>query len=160
MGMRGWSLLVTILYAVVGNAQQLPHSIVLDSRTGQAVPFNSVVTPGRVTMITFWGTWCAHGKHQVKTIAAKLPEWRKQADFDFVAIAEDQVGTENLVTKFVTANKWSFPCYTDAAAVLKASLRFFALPYTMVIDRKGMVVYAHIGYSTGEDFVGAMLAVR
>lgn len=149
MGMRSWFLLVNILYAVDGNAQRLPHSIVKDSRTGQAVPFNSVARPGRVTMIAFWGTWCAHGKHQVKTIAVRLPEWRKQADFDFVAIAEDQVGTEPKVTKYIRDNKWTFPCYTDATANLKHSMGFFALPYTIIINRQGKIVFTLTGYDDG-----------
>lgn len=140
--------------------QQLPGTAIKDSRTGRAVPFNQMVVAGRVTMVTFWGTWCAHGKHQVKTIAAKLPEWRKQVDFDFIAVAEDQQGTESLVTKYVRDNKWTFPCYTDAAANLKPAMGFFALLYTIVVDGTGKIVFEHTCYSTGNDFVKAIVAVK
>lgn len=139
--------------------QQLPGTAIKDSRTGRAVPFNQMVAAGRVTMVTFWGTWCAHGKHQVKTIAAKLPEWRKQVDFDFVAIAEDQVGTEHLVAVFISNNKWTFPCYTDARAMLKLELHFFALPYTMIVDSAGKVVFTHTGYDDGDRLYRELMRV-
>jgi len=149
---------VFVLGALSAKSQQLPSVKVADSRTGKVVPFNSVVKRGRVSLITFWGTWCTHGKHQVKTIAAKLPEWHKHVDFDFVAIAEDQVGTEGLVSKYVAINNWSFPCYTDAAAGLKPSLGFFALPYTIVVDRNGKVVYKYTGYENGGMLLRAIEA--
>ena len=145
-----------VSFPLITNGQVLPETKVTDSRTGMSVPFSSVTKSGRVSVITFWGTWCAHGKHQVKTIAAKLPEWHEHVDFDFVAIAEDQVGTEGLVSKYLAINNWSFPCYTDAAAGLKPSLGFFALPYTIVVDRNGKVVYKYTGYVSAETLLNAL----
>ena len=131
-------------------AQPLPKTFITDVNTGKKTAFNEIVPTGKVTLITFWGTWCAHGKRQVKTISRKMEEWKKQADFNFIAIAIDQQNNEQLVQPYVHAQGWHFPCYMDANSALKQPLHFDALPYNMIIDKNGKIVYTHTGYEDEE----------
>ena len=136
--------------------QQLPVTPIKDVATGKKVPFNELCAKGKVTLITFWGTWCAHGKREVKTIAAKLPEWRKQANFDFIAIAAHEQHSEQFVNVFVTQQRWKFPCYVDVRADLGGSFDLKALPLTLIVDQKGKVVFTHTGYDNGKDIIGRL----
>lgn len=146
---KALTFLMALSLAYSAPAQKLPQTVITDARTGKNIPFSSVIRPGRVTLVTFWGTWCAHGKHQVKTIVARLPVWRKGADFDFIAIAADQQHTEDLVRRYVLSNKWTFPCYIDARSELKPQLHFYALPYTLIVDKHGKIAFSYTGYDDG-----------
>src|SRR5579872_3955410 len=72
------------------DAQELPKTQIRDLNSGKQVAFNEIFDKGKVTLVSFWATWCIPGKREVKTIAAKMAEWRKQSDFNYIAIAVDQ----------------------------------------------------------------------
>lgn len=150
--MREIFLTVALLgWMLVLHSQELPATVITDIRSGKKLPFNEIVAKGRVTLISFWATWCVPGKRQVKTIIRRVPEWRKQAEFDYIAIAVDLQGTEDLARNFALSKRWSFPEYIDAESELKQPLVFQALPFILIIDKKGKIVYRHTGHVDGEE---------
>ena len=130
-----WSLLL-LSFTGIGlvfnlHAQELPKTQIRNLNTGKKVAFNKAIEKGKPTLISFWATWCAHGKRQVKTIFRKMPEWKKQADFDYVAIAVDQ-HDEDIARTYARAQGWNFPCYIDPNSDLKPSLGFKAMPFIVI----------------------------
>ena len=140
---------VLLVLALHLQAQQLPTVQVTDAHTGKKIAFNETIGKGRVTLISFWATWCAHGKRQVKTIERNLPAWKKQADFNYIAIAVDEQHTEELARTYTRAQGWKFPVYIDANSALKGPLSFFALPYIIIIDKQGKIAFTHTGFDDG-----------
>ncbi len=141
--------LVAILLVFSLPAQELPKTMITDVKSGKKVPFNAILEKNKVTLISFWATWCVPGKREVRTIARKMAAWKKQADFNYVAIAVDQQHNEDLALNFARSQQWNFPSYIDANSDLKRSLNFLALPYIMIIDKNGKVVFTHTGYDDG-----------
>ncbi|GAA4470467.1 hypothetical protein GCM10023093_31810 [Nemorincola caseinilytica] len=129
-------------------ARSLPAATLTDVRTGQKVSFANACPRGRVTLVCFWGTWCAHGKRQEQTIARNLPTWQRLMDFHHIAIATDQEGLEHQLLPYIQARGWTFPCYTDPGSALKHALGASALPYIVIVDKKGRIAYTHTGYLT------------
>lgn len=126
---------------------QLPATNIREVRTAKTLPFNQAIKKGKLNLICFWGTWCAHGKHQVKTIATQLTSWQKQFDLHFIAIATDEQTTEHLLLPYIRTQKWAFPVYLDLNSQLKHALNVTeALPYIIIIDKNGKVEYEHTGY--------------
>lgn len=144
------AMLLVVSFLFAATAQVLPSSPVINLQTGRSLPFNELATKGKTTLICFWGTWCLPGKRQIKTIVRNLPQWHKPADFTFITIAEDHQSVDGLEQKYASSQKWQFPHYLDATNALKNHLRFHALPYTIIIDRNGSIVYRHTGYVEGE----------
>ncbi len=132
-------------------AQALPPSSVTDLRTARSVSFSELAPKGKFTLICFWATWCLPGKRQIKTIVRNLPQWHRIADFNFITIAEDHQSIDGLELRYARSQKWQFPHYLDETNALKSSLKFHALPYTIIIDRKGSIIYSHTGYIEGEN---------
>lgn len=128
---------------------KLPSTTVADIATGKKMAFSSLCPRGQVTLITFWATWCAPGKHEVKTISQHLGDWRKQVQFNYLTIAVDQQKKEHLVPEYVKTHKWQFPCYMDAYSALKPHFGINTLPYTLIIDKRGAIAYSHTGYVAG-----------
>jgi thiol-disulfide isomerase/thioredoxin len=130
------------------DAQELPKTQIKELYSGKKIAFNEIFEKNKVTLISFWGTWCVPGKREVRTIAGNMADWKKQADFNYIAIAIDQ-HNEDLARKYARAHGWSFPCYIDPNSDLKRPLNFLALPFIMIIDKRGKVVFTHTGYDDG-----------
>jgi len=47
---------------------------------------------------------------------------------------------------------WEYEVLSDKNSDLKRALNFQAVPYTMVIDTEGNIVYTHDGYVEGDEF--------
>lgn len=148
------------LFVYPADAQQLPHTLVRDVKTGKMVFIDEAIGRGRVTLISFWATWCNPGKREVKTIAAKLDEWRKRFAINYIAVAVDQQHNEELVRPFVQKHGWKFPVYIDANSDLKRALNFNALPYILIIDKSGRIVFTHTGYDDGTGILSRLKEIN
>ena len=132
-------------------AQGLPDTQIKDVNSGKKLPFNETVEKGKVTVISFWATWCVPCKKEIKNISLKLPEWKKEADFNYMTVSIDEPRAEGLVRTYALSQGWSFPFYLDANSDLKRSLSFQNVPYTMIIDKNGKVAFTHTGYEEGGE---------
>lgn len=142
-----------ILLAALGlalnlGAQELPKTQVRNLNTNKQVAFNDIFEKGKVTLVSFWATWCIPGKREVRTIARNMADWKKQSDFTYIAIAVDQRDAA-LASTFAQKQGWRFPVYIDPNNDLKRLLNFHPLPFIMIVDKKGKIVFTHTGYDDG-----------
>lgn len=87
-----------------------------------------------------------------------MPQWKTEADFNYVTISIDESRAEGLVRSYAKSQGWDFPYYIDANSDLKRSLNFQTVPFTAIIDKNGKVAYMHSGYEEGgEDEVFAKI---
>jgi thiol-disulfide isomerase/thioredoxin len=133
------------------HAQQLPNTQIKNLQSGQKVAFKDIVESGKVTVISFWATWCIPCKKEIKNISKVLPEWKKEADFNYMTVSIDEVRAEGIARTYGISQGWTFPFYIDANSDLKRSLNFQSVPFTLIIDQKGKIVFRHIGYEEGGE---------
>lgn len=141
------------LATATGFAQEvsLPGTQIKDVATGKKVAFNEAFTPGKVTVVSFWATWCVPCKKEIKNVRDKLPGWRQEADFDFLTVSIDESRAEGLVRSYAKAQGWDFPYFIDPNSDLKRSLNFQNVPFTIIVDKTGKVVFQHSGYEEGGE---------
>ena len=150
--MKKMLLAATCLFASMAlHAQELPDTQIKDVNSGKKVAFNDVLEKGKVTVISFWATWCVPCKKEIKNISLKLPEWKKEADFNYMTISIDEARAEGLVRTYALSQGWNFPYLIDANSDLKRSLSFQSVPYTIIIDKTGKVAFSHTGYEEGGE---------
>jgi len=137
--------------AVSVHAQTLPDTQIKDVSSGRKVNFNETVEKGKVTVISFWATWCIPCKKEIKNISLKLADWKKEADFNYQTISVDKVEAEGLVRTYAISQGWKFPYFIDANSDLMRSLSFQNVPFTMIIDKNGKVAFTHSGYEEGGE---------
>ena len=82
---------------------------------------------------------------------AKLEDWKKEADFNYMTVSIDESRAEGLVRSYAKSQGWDFPYYIDPNSDLKRSLNFQSVPFTMIVDKNGKVVYMHAGYEEGGE---------
>jgi len=143
-------LIVTLLISCTLFAQsELPDTQIKDVKSGKSLPFNGTFTKGKVTLISFWATWCVPCKKEIKNISKKLPGWQKETDFNYITVSIDESRSEGLVRSYAISQGWQFPSYIDPNSDLKRSLNFQTVPFTMIVDKNGKVAFMHSGYEEG-----------
>lgn len=152
--MNKWiATLIGVLFstAVWAQVKELPNTPIKDVQTGKKLAFNEVVKPGRVTVVSFWATWCVPCKKEIKNVRNKLGGWKEETDFDFITVSIDESRSEGLVRSYAKSQGWEFPYYIDNNSDLKRSLNFQTVPYTIIVDRGGNIAFSHTGYEEGSE---------
>ena len=132
-------------------AQELPETQIKDVNSGKKMAFNQAFEKGKVTLVSFWATWCVPCKKEIKNISIKLPEWKKEADFNYITVSVDEARAEGLVRTYAISQGWNFPFYIDANSDLKRSLSFQSVPFTIIVDKNGKIAFTHTGYEEGGE---------
>lgn len=137
--------------AVYAQSVELPDTQIKDVSSSKKTSFNKTVEPGKVTLISFWATWCVPCKKEIKNVREKMEDWKKEADFNFMTVSIDESRAEGLVRSYAKSQGWDFPYYIDANSDLKRSLNFQTVPFTVIVDKNGKVAYTHSGYEEGSE---------
>jgi thiol-disulfide isomerase/thioredoxin len=135
----------------MAQSTDLPDTQIKDVSTNKKIAFNKTFEPGKITLVNFWATWCVPCKKEIKMVCKNLPEWQKEIDFNYVTVSVDEARAESLVKSYAVSQGWNFPYYIDPNSDLMRSLNFRTVPFTIIVDEKGKVVYTHQGYSQGGE---------
>lgn len=131
-------------------AQDLPTTTIRDLQ-GRQVTFDQTFEKGKITLVSFWATWCIPCKQEIKNIKGKLDAWQKEVPFNYMTISIDDARNTAMVKTFAKSQGWNFPTYVDPNSDLKRSLNFQNVPYTIIVDQNGKIVYQHTGYEEGGE---------
>ena len=100
---------------------------------------------GRVVLIDFWATWCAPCRQAMKSMKP-MKEELKGKDVDFVFVT-DETSPQVLWKKMITDIHGEHYYLTNAQnADLLKKYQFTGIPAYLILDRKGRVVYQHVGF--------------
>lgn len=122
------------------------------SLNGKKVAFNSTVATGKVTMISFWATWCVPCKKEIKSIRENLANWQSEVpEFNYMTVSVDDARATAQVRAYAKSQGWDFPTYLDPNSDLKRSLNFQDVPFVIIVDKEGKVAYQHSGYEEGGE---------
>lgn len=137
--------------AVMAQGSDLPDTQIKDVATNKKMAFNKTFEAGKVTLVNFWATWCVPCKKEIKTIRKNLPDWHKEVEFNYMTVSVDEARAESLVKSYAKSQGWDFPYYIDPNSDLMRSLNFRTVPFTIIVDGSGKVVYTHQGFSQGGE---------
>lgn len=126
-------------------------AVAFSNEKGEVLTLGSL--KGKVVVINFWATWCPPCRAEMPSLQAMYEKWKDHPGFVFLAVdADNQPEKAN---KFLQKNGYTFPAYRQVSPV-PASLAGNTLPETVVLDKKGKLVFRHVGmanYDSG-DFHG------
>ena len=129
-----------------------PPCVIKDLQ-GQDVDLKKFTHQGKVTIISFWATWCSPCKKELENMTDLLDDWGKKYNVQLVAISIDDTRNLMKVKPYVDGKKWKFTVLSDVNSETRRVLNYPSVPYTLVIDKDGKIVYKHIGYQEGDEFV-------
>lgn len=119
-------------------------------------PQNVAQWRGKVLVINFWATWCPPCLKEIP----EFVEWQREyqaRNVQFVGIAvEDSLP----VAKYLNSQAVNYPILVagDAGSELARQLGnlFNAVPFTVVVDSQGRIVYRQPGEMSKEQFLQAV----
>lgn len=135
----------------LGKASKIPDTEVTTLK-GNKVKLSNELASDKYTIISFWATWCKPCKKELSNLSYLLPKWKKQYDVELLAISLDNSQTSRKVKSYVNGKGWQFDVLLDPNNNTKRQLNFNAIPYSMIVDKNGKIIYKHSGYKSGDEY--------
>jgi len=115
---------------------------------------------GKVLVINFWATWCPPCRKETPAFVKLQEKYGKQG-LQFIGVAIDE---KDNVENFADTYGVNYPMLLGDLEAINVSKsygnRFGALPYTVIVDRKGKISYIQPGElleTTAEEKIKALL---
>jgi thiol-disulfide isomerase/thioredoxin len=175
------SVLIPVVLAVAGLASGLAVKYYLDQDTGPAsapqaqsadTPYTAALNQpryafslpdlenkihaikewdGKVILLNFWATWCPPCRREIPSFIQLQQQYGAQG-LQVIGVAIDQ---KEAVSDYSDGMGINYPVLVGDETALQASSaygnRFGQLPYSVLIDRKGIVRYIRRGEFTLQD---------
>lgn len=107
---------------------------------------------GKPVLIDFWATWCLPCVASLPQMA-ELQKQTRDKGLVFLSVDEDEDAQK--AASFLAERHESWPNYHDGGDIGKAFAKT-GLPYTVLIDQQGKVVFSKVGY--GDDSLSDLRA--
>ena len=125
-------LLLTLWCVAATTFAQLPKVNVKDI-SGKAVCTDTLSNGGKPFIIDFFATWCKPCNRELDAIREVYEDWQAETGVKIFAVSIDEGQNINKVKPLVDAHSWEM------------------IPYTLIVDGKGKIVYQHNGYTDGAE---------
>jgi len=145
--------LLLILVCIVGMLSvqaQLPKTTLKDIH-GKAISTDTLSNKGKPFIIDFFATWCKPCNRELDAISEVYEEWQKETGVKLVAVSIDQAQNINKVKPLIDNHGWDYDVLLDPNGDLKRALGIQIIPFVMIVDGKGNIVYKHQGYTDGDE---------
>jgi len=126
-------------------------SVDIKTLEGKIVNIKDYIGNGKITVISFWATWCSPCKRELDAIAEIYPDWQEEYGVELLAITVDDARSLAKVPSMVETKGWEYTILADSKQELQKALNFQTVPQTFLIDAEGNIVYTHAGYNPGDE---------
>ena len=142
--------IVALAFSVSSLQAQLP-AVTLKTLNGSEVRTDTLSNNGRPFIIDFFATWCKPCNRELDAISEVYEEWQEETGVKIIAISIDQAQNINKVKPLVNNHGWEYEVLLDPNGDFKRALGCQMIPYTIIVDGMGEIVYKHNGYTDGAE---------
>lgn len=111
---------------------------------------------GKVLVVNFWATWCPPCREEIPVFVELQNELEAQG-LQFLGAA---LQTADEIQNFIIEQGMNYPSLVGRTAVIELGEQLGndigALPYTVVVDRDGIIRFTHRGPLTKEDVLAVI----
>ena len=126
-------------------------STVIKTLDGEKVNTADYISKNKLTIVSFWASWCSPCKRELDAFADFYEEW-KEAGVDVLAITIDDSRGLAKVPGIVASKNWEYQILADSKQDLQRALNFQTIPQTFLVDANGQIIYTHNGYNPGDEY--------
>jgi len=144
-------LILAVSSLTLGAQSQLAANMQVTDMNGTRQELLDIVKGNQPVIITFWATWCKPCLEELTAISELKDEWFGKVRI--VAISVDDARATAKVKSYVYGRKWPFEVYHDSNQELKRNLNISDIPYVLLVDGKGKILYRHSGYTPGSESI-------
>lgn len=136
--------------AAVSARAELPN-VRLQDINGKTVQTGTISNGGKPVIISFWATWCKPCLRELKAIHEVYADWQDETGVKMIIVSIDQAQDANKVKPLVDGFGWEYEVLLDPNGDMKRAFGIQTIPYTLIVDGKGKIVYRHNGYVDGAE---------
>jgi thiol-disulfide isomerase/thioredoxin len=144
LSIMAWVASIGLLHA------QLP-AVTLKTMNGQSVRTDTLSNNGKPFIIDFFATWCKPCNRELDAIAEVYEDWQEETGVKIYAISIDQAQNINKVKPLVNNHGWPYEVLLDPNSDMKRALGIQTIPFVLIVDGQGTIVYKHNGYTDGAE---------
>jgi len=145
-------LMLSIGIMAQSAVQTLPN-LVLKDINGKSKNLADYSKSGKITIVSFWATWCAPCKKELNSINEIYDEWKTKYGLELVAICTDNARNTPKVKPYVDGQGWDYDVIMDINQDFQRAMNVVQIPHTFLLDQTGKIVYQHSGYVEGDEFM-------
>lgn len=116
---------------------------------GKYIELNKEIGNGPL-LLSFWATWCKPCLEEMVEFN-KIYEQYKDKDFKILAISTDTEKSVAKVKPYIKSKDYKFQVLLDTNSEVARKYYAQQMPYTIMIDKNGSIVYSHLGYMKGDE---------
>jgi cytochrome c biogenesis protein CcmG, thiol:disulfide interchange protein DsbE len=150
-----WCFFAMSFFAQTQNisGHSYPFNVGLTNLDSLPAATDTLFKKGKPTVLAFWLTTCAPCKLEFSAYAQRYESWKKQADFDLVAISIDWPERFGKMVEMARQQNWPFPVYWDGGRAFKDILpgELNGLPQVFIFDKNGRLAWHHEKYRPGDE---------
>lgn len=144
-------LLLLLLVSFIGEIRAQLPAVTLKDISGKTVRTDELSNDGKPFIISFFATWCKPCNRELTAISEVYDEWQEETGVKVIAVSIDQAQNINKVKPLVDNNGWEYDVLLDPNSDFKRALGIQMIPYVLIVDGKGNIVYKHNGYTEGAE---------
>lgn len=126
-------------------------SVMVTTLDGKKVNLADFGKKGKNVVISFWATWCVPCKKELNNMVDLYETWKSKYNVEVIAISIDDQRNLSKVKSYVKAQGWDYTVMTDPNQDVKRALGFQSVPYTILLNKQGKIVYKHASYVEGDE---------
>lgn len=143
-------LAVALIAAAQTVSAQLP-SFKLKTIEGKTIDTATLSNDGKPFIIDFFATWCHPCNRELSAIADVYEDWQKETGVKLFAVSIDKAQNANKVKPLVNQRGWEYEVILDPNSEFRKSFGGEMIPFVVICDGTGKVVYKHNGYAEGAE---------
>ena len=140
-----------LLTVAISSYCQLPQ-VTVKTMNGKTIRTDTLTNEGKPIIIDFFATWCKPCNRELDAISEVYADWQEETGVKLLAVSIDEGQNINKVKPFVDNHGWEYEVLLDPNGDLKRALGIQMIPYVLIVDGNGEIVYRHAGYTDGAEF--------
>lgn len=142
---------MAMLLAFVSEIKAQLPAVTLKDMSGKTVNTAELSNDGKPIIISFFATWCKPCNRELSAISEVYEDWQDETGVKLIAVSIDQAQNINKVKPLVDGNGWPYQVLLDPNSDFKRALGVQMIPFVLIVDGKGKIVYKHNGYTEGAE---------
>ena len=140
-----------VLLASLGKVSAQLPAVTLKTMDGKTVSTDTLRNNGKPFIVDFFATWCKPCNRELDAISEVYQDWQDETGVRIFAVSIDQGQNINKVKPLVDSHNWDYDVLLDPNGDFKRALGIQMIPYVLICDGKGNIVYKHNGYADGDE---------
>ena len=122
----------------------------IKNATGTTIDLGDVMT-GDIAIVSFFATYCTRCKQKLIDHQSLHEKYGKNG-LSVLGVSVDEPETQSDVGTYVRSRGFTFPIVIDSESRLVSQFNpRRTLPFSVLIDRQGNVLWSHVGYAPGDE---------